>query len=226
MASQTTTSHTVYRRISSDSRLEPCWQLIETWLSTCTSNHPACSHNQHPEWPTRLLNVEDLRIVNGSTCGGHVRYATLSHCWGTSMFTRLNKSAFQGFMTGIDHQILPRNFQDAIFATRRLEITYQWIDALCVIQDSHAEWAKELVNMGKYYGHAVVILSALSSPSSNTGFLGPRNPQPLTSLQNRLHLRKARPSWNNVFTGAPLTERAWILQERLISLIARYSGNV
>lgn len=37
-------------------------------------------------------------------------------------------------MAGISLNLLPRNFQDAVYLTRALGIDYLWIDCLCIIQ--------------------------------------------------------------------------------------------
>jgi hypothetical protein len=34
--------------------------------------------------PNILLNVDTLRLVQGSSCSGDKRYAALSHCWGAA----------------------------------------------------------------------------------------------------------------------------------------------
>ncbi|KAF3046282.1 hypothetical protein E8E11_003879 [Didymella keratinophila] len=79
------------------------------------------------------------------------------------------------------------------------------------------DFQEEVPKMGKYYGDALVNLSAPHAHHANVGFLGPRQPVPSTNLQNGLHLRVARRPWSNVFEDAALAQRAWILQERLIA---------
>src|ERR1043166_8196668 len=46
---------------------------------------------------------------------------------------------------------LPQNFQDATNITRQLGLRYLWIDAICIIQDSPHDWAKEAGKMSNIY---------------------------------------------------------------------------
>jgi hypothetical protein len=206
-----------YRAIAADSRLESCWTLAEEWLSTCRSTHQACAHSPTPSWPTRLLDVDNLKIVDSEACYGDVRYVTLSYCWGFMPFTTLREDNLASFKTGIDLHTLPRTLQDAVYATKRLRVKYLWIDSLCIIQGLGGDFREEVPKMGKYYGDALVNLSALDANHANVGFLGPRQPEPSTNLQSGLHMRKARRPWSDILEDAPLAQRAWILQERMIA---------
>lgn len=168
--------------------------------------------------PNILLNVNTLRLVYGSTCEGDTRYAALSHCWGAAgtLATTL-RATVDSFKTGLDLHYLPSNFRDAIYATRRLGISLLWVDALCIVQDDAKSRSLDVSNMGSYYRNAYITLSILSAHDSYVGFLNPRESAPTTSLGQNLHLRRARPSWNQVLEESPLSKRAWVLQERLLS---------
>jgi hypothetical protein len=168
--------------------------------------------------PNILLNVDTLRLVHGSSCNGDKRYAALSHCWGAAgtLATTL-RATVESFKTGLDMQYLPQNFRDAIYATRKLGLSLLWVDALCIVQDDAVSRGLDLSNMGDYYRNAFVTLSALSAHDSHVGFLKPRQSASTISLGANLHLRRARPSWNEVLRESPLSKRAWVLQERLLS---------
>lgn len=155
--------------------------------------------------------------MDGDTCGQFVRYATLSHCWGTPVRIVLTTSVLHSFQTGIDYHALPANFQHTIYATRSLELRYIWIDALCIIQNSKQDWSEQAPQMGHIYRHAYVNLSALSAHGNDSGFLNTRQLPVSTSLNNGLYIRQGRPPWTRIFSEAPLTTRAWVLQERLFS---------
>ena len=45
----------------------------------------------------------------------------------------------------------PKTFQDAVMITGWFQISYLWIDSLCIIQDSHDEWLTEPVKMRHTY---------------------------------------------------------------------------
>ncbi|KAG9191334.1 hypothetical protein G6011_09422 [Alternaria panax] len=168
--------------------------------------------------PKILLNVDTLRLVHGPSCEGDKRYAALSHCWGAAgtLATTL-KATVESFKTGLDLHYLPQNFRDAIYATRQLGLTLLWVDALCIVQDDDASRSLDIGNMGSYYRNAFVTLSILSAHDSHVGFLKPRESASTISLGENLHLRRARPSWNEVLREFPLSKRAWVLQERLLS---------
>jgi hypothetical protein len=190
---------------------------MRSWLSGCQLRHTACPHEYGAAAPTRLVDVENLRVINGSACGPALHYATLSYCWGSGSFARTTTRNLASFQTGIDVHYLPQNIQDALFVTRKLGLKYIWIDSLCVIQDDPNDWGREIKNIGYYYRFSSVSISILSEPGVLTGFLKPRNDRNAISLANGLHIRKERPSWSEIFENAPLSKRAWILQERLMA---------
>jgi hypothetical protein len=104
-----------------------------------------------------------------------------------------------------------------MYVTRKLNLRYLWIDALCIIQDSEDDWKIEARKMGLYYRHAYVNLSALSSTGVSSGLLNPRQQKSSMSLENGLRLRRARPTWHEALSKAPLSTRGWVMQERLLS---------
>ena len=46
---------------------------------------------------------------------------------------------------------LPKTFQDFITITRKLNVPYVWIDALCIIQDDEEDWKREVGQMARIY---------------------------------------------------------------------------
>ena len=51
---------------------------------------------------------------------------------------------------------MPKTFQDAIVVTTKLSVSYLWIDALCIVQDSvdSLEWRQEASIMGDIYANS------------------------------------------------------------------------
>jgi hypothetical protein len=70
---------------------------------------------------------------------------------------------------------LPASCRDALTVTRRLDYRILWIDTLCIVQNSAADWTQEALNMVEYYGDAALILFASTAPDSRHGPLGSRN---------------------------------------------------
>jgi hypothetical protein len=136
---------------------------------------------------------------------------------------------------------MPMTFKDAIMVTRNLGIRYLWIDSLCILQDSEADWAIEASRMADIYRYSTLTIAASSSMDCTKGFLLERRsfgfnngascslPMPLTALpcdQVLLQPRYACCSFGQVITShfqGPLNSRAWALQERILSYrIASY----
>lgn len=115
------------------------------WLYDCEQNHQDCKsdHKDRDKLPTRLIciNEEVPRLV--LTAGWEEkdcpRYSTLSHCWGSEPFLQLTEQNFDTFMERIPFSQLPQTFKDAIQITRELDISYLWIDSLCIKQGNGSD---------------------------------------------------------------------------------------
>ena len=92
-------------------------------------------------------------------------YATLSHCCDGRCDKILTSDTLRQFEESIPLASLPKSFQDAIVITQELGVSYMWIDALCIIQDSDndEEWRREASFMGDIYANSYVTLAASNS---------------------------------------------------------------
>jgi hypothetical protein len=54
-------------------------------------------------------------------------------------------------------------------------IDYIWIDCLCILQDSRADWEQEAARMVDVYSNAYLTLVASRAKHCGEGFLGPRS---------------------------------------------------
>ena len=164
-------------------------------------------------------------------------YVALSHCWGpllessAGIYTRTLKSNLNDMQRGIPTNLLPQNFQDAIFTVRKMQLRYLWIDALCIIQDDPTDWAREAAKMNDIYGSAYLTIAATSAISSTEGFL--RRSQEMacsipfygdtrTEPAGCLFLTEMpdggdHGSWNDNIETARWNTRGWTFQERLLS---------
>jgi hypothetical protein len=118
---------------------------------------------------------------------------------------------------GIPMESFPDLYRDAVTITRKMGIRYLWIDSLCILQDCKDDWSKEAAKMGDIYRLSYLTLYALSSPDCGHGMLIQRHglaSAETSSLNNTNSLEKTRAY---VFRTAPLCQRAWALQERLLS---------
>ncbi|KAG4427565.1 hypothetical protein IFR05_016952 [Cadophora sp. M221] len=213
--------------------------LVRSWLDRCVESHE-CHKGQFalPWSPSRLIEVKKVDgLLRAKLCDGYltpgwnrtVKYATLSHCWGTTMHTCLTSSNLYGFQSGIPIDQLSTTFLDAMNICLELDLPYIWIDSLCIIQDSKEDWEKECANMEKVYAQGYVNLAATHAKDGTGGCFTQRDPKllrdsvvwnkPPGENAKRRWLRITSPfdNWTMNVLHAPLNRRAWVLQERILS---------
>lgn len=148
--------------------------VARRWLDTCRNTHQICeTPRDHAygafEVPSRLLDVSNATVHDGSVFLVSTpqiqrpQYATLSHRWDPNescLLTTVNERALM--LQGILVNQLPRKFADASITAHKLGLQYIWIDSLCILQDSDADKAKQIPQMGSFYENAEVNLSASS----------------------------------------------------------------
>ena len=210
------------------------WRLAKGWLSECSSHHTRCKHVTSVEdySPTRLIDVRannwncELRLY--STSNGPIKepYMTLSHCWGKAQFLRLTSLTYDRLHQGFAFAELPPTFQDAIMVTKALGVNFLWIDALCIIQDSNVDWQHEATLMSQVYSNSICNISALDAQDSTGGLFFDRETSniPYCTVTARRMFKRKRVYqcaythfWSDSVQYAPLTRRAWVLQERLLA---------
>lgn len=237
------------------------WQRVEKWLEQCRHNHQKCAAatalldpraGTPARWlPTRLIDsadVNNLKIVKTADLSVEEKqqasYLVLSHCWGKKSFLKLTLDNETRLRDGFQISELPRNFQDAITATRKLGFRFIWIDALCIIQDKGGDWSSESLLMHKVYGNAEICLAAAASRDAEGGLFRSRDLNRFRSIPIDLLLaNETDPSqaptltkfcayphlgsnsielWKRSVEESPLNRRAWVLQERLLSRRTTY----
>ena len=194
------------------------------WLQRCRNQHTQCERKRSVvKLPLRVIDVG----IEGSALRPKLKttglmlgeYATLSHCWGLSKRSTTTRANIEQHSTdGFCLANLPATFRDAILFTRLLRIRYLWIDALCIVQDDIGDWNRHAVLMHSIFSNAVISLSALDSPDSNSGFLGAREDQSVVldieeiavGVRTKLH------STGDAIDNSILETRAWCFQERLL----------
>lgn len=168
-----------------------------------------------------------MRIVDSSEVSkdiGHL-YLALSHCWGQQRFLVMNMSNKADFERGVPISSLALNFQDAIFMTRKLGFRYIWIDSLCIIQGSQEDWSREAPSMNKVYRNAFLTLGAMASSDAHGGLFRRREPQAMGACPVKFKvgdddldcLLVKSDIWETHVRRAPLNQRAWVLQERILA---------
>jgi hypothetical protein len=219
---------------------EENFKLANKWLQKCLDSHAFCtiSTQPSPPLPSRVLDVECATSSSGlSLCaseGRHGPYASLSHVWGRTQIITTTLATLDERLKSISLEDLSQTFRDAVILTRKMSIRYLWIDSLCIIQDSAEDWVAQSFKMGEYYMNAIFNIAAVSASDGSGGCFMARDALSLTPCPISIRLPESipkpssqmfiRPSigWDPVnetagFQRPPLWQRAWVVQERLLS---------
>jgi hypothetical protein len=188
--------------------------------------------------PSRVIDVGDYihsPFVKLCETEGHEKgkYMSLSYCWGKSREFTTTRATLEERKRQIMIADMPKTYQDAICVTRELGVRYLWIDSLCICQDDMDNWERESAKMSSIYTNAYLTISASRARDSAEGFLGPRPPQAYVEIEYTapgtdsvqgqalafgLPLREeAVPTDYVSMPSEPLSDRAWGLQERVLS---------
>ena len=136
---------------------------VASWLSCCISTHTQCSTTAR-YMPTRLLDLGDgrgkpIRLVENVQEAEP--YVALSYCWGPQPAACLQTLAgnIENHRRAIPMERLPLALAQTVQLCRALGYNLLWIDALCIIQDSPEDWARESSSMGPIYSHAHLVIA-------------------------------------------------------------------
>lgn len=209
------------------------FSLASHWLRDCLTNHRSCNHTADARLvpPTRVIDVGFRdgkllpRLYLSSSEDLNMKYVALSHCWGEIKAPVLKKHMLRTMILGIDWQRLPKTFQDAMIVTRRLGFRYLWIDSLCIIQDSLADWIKGSGTMQNVYANCVLTIAASWGKDSGKGLFierKPLNQQPCRIVRNACTGLYVQPNPTEIRKAVyhgnveSLERRAWAIQERFL----------
>jgi hypothetical protein len=188
-------------------------KIIEDWLSSCSGLHGA---KCRPAWTQEL---PDIKLVDVSTREivqppkGSFDYLALSYVWGG-----VNQESYQ---LGSKLVKLPQTIEDAIDLVQKLGKRYLWVDSLCIDQSDKKDIERQIKKMQDIYCGAYVTVIALSGRSANAGL--PRlkqNKEVFPQLTFRIggkRLVGLMPTLSQQIWRAPWGQRAWTLQEALVS---------
>ena len=231
----------VGRHIQSDPASEGSIALIKEWIHDCDSHHALCKRSPSAILPSRVIDVGSIqdnrepRLILSEGRSGE--YIALTHVWGGLVPIRTTTKTLSDHLSQLSLSTLPPSFRDAVIVSRKLGIRYLWIDALCILQDSAADWAAECARMGDIYRDSIMTIAAVDAQDSKAGFLNHRSSNTLNSPSIPLTAPKSssREFLISVIVrdpraGAqldhhsPLSVRAWCLQEKLLSPRVLYFG--
>jgi hypothetical protein len=208
-------------------------KLVQSWLDTCASEHPGCREYQQRttdtvQRPTRILELgpQHVKLRCDLPANDVYPYTTLSHVWGTDSAHQLSltKANLLELQDGIAIDSLPVIYREATVLTKILGMQYLWIDSLCICQDSATDWQFEASRMAAVYGNAMCNIACPFPPNSPVMRVDPRSylpcvlrpPTPSTPGLYASRVVSPDADWNNIRQW-PMSSRAWILQEQLLS---------
>ena len=207
------------------------YDLMRSWLYECQHEYSRCSR-QAPALPKRVVDVgiaphfDGLKLLVPQT-RTIAEYVTHSTVWGGKSKSLLTTKTLAAFQQAIEYHTLPATFRDAVTVTRQLGIKYLWIDCLCVLQDSKADWEDEAQNMSSRYRTSILTISIPSSSSADHAFLASASldytaislltaqeiEAPMfVSLASRAEL-----DWRWYYAECVLNSRWWALQESVLA---------
>ncbi|KAK3347106.1 heterokaryon incompatibility protein-domain-containing protein [Lasiosphaeria hispida] len=241
------TAHNLNFNLGPSTSSPQTWDLIQKWTHDCNSHHPECHASRRTDFmPSRTLELDPAaqtyRLVLATEVPRGTRYITLSHCWGSlagrTDVLMLTRTTLPQLRTARPVASLPPTFQDAFDIAARFRIRHLWIDRLCIVQDSAADWAAEAASMHDIYKHPYLNVSALGASDDQGGCFRTRDPATMAPAAVRLRtacdgisddyaLRRdaAGPEWYNEWLAQPLIRRAWIVQERLLPARVLHFGS-
>ncbi|KAH6892465.1 heterokaryon incompatibility protein-domain-containing protein [Thelonectria olida] len=225
--------------------------LVGAWLNQCIGTHEKCVARRRrlaPWYPTRLLllgpGYSDVRLIVSAEHHLQGPYMTLSHRWGSSMYTKLTSGTMEQFKNHIDIDDLPINFKETMHIALMAGVRYLWIDSLCIQQDEDKQdWKVEAQLMGKVYSHSLLNISATLA-KDDTRSLFDQSDHPFHPMFLNLPcMRKVRvfqvgnpkaklkrfqrrfqktwivdnDIWDDDVERAPLQTRGWVFQERFLA---------
>ena len=217
--------------VHEDISSEDCMLLAELWIKKCLESHPLCQQAATTTLPTRVVNVgsPEQQPFLWETNGKSGRYVALSHCWGKGDVVTTVADNLEDNKNSLPLESLPKTFQDAIVITRRLGFKFIWIDSLCIIQDSTPDWEFEAARMDQVYRNAFLTIAATSAADGQDGCFVPKSrwrESATVKVQNgqgetvTVSIRELSDKLHDVakgFRNEPLSTRAWVLQESILS---------
>lgn len=109
------------------------------------------------------LGVTDQRFNKArlveTAPGACFHFGTLSHCWSSGETITTTLATVESHKDGITIADLPRPFQTAIELFRKLGIRYVWVDSLCIIQDSEADWQAQAALVDSIFANSSLTIA-------------------------------------------------------------------
>ena len=215
-------------------------------MRICDSPHDIRQPEEDCFSPTHLIELSPCSPECSSECSseccgftlrlkkniqGPVSYAALSYCWGGNQRLKATKSNIHELLNSIPYAEMPATLQDAAKVAFDLNFRFIWIDALCLIQDLDINEVHTLVaEIPNIYRYATLTIAAQSSHAAGEGFLHPRDIRKSEectfddTCELQIAIKNlggksgfAMLSLYYAYDYKPINDRAWTLQEQVLS---------
>jgi hypothetical protein len=225
------------------STLSASMRFLMNAYNSCLSGHAGCRRGSSYR-PKRVIDIsEPLYRLYEPDSRMEGDYVALSYSWGDKGLPMTTMETYEGRKLGFGQETVPIVFRDAASIAQRLGIKYLWVDTLCIIQDSTADWEEQAAQMGDIFEGSALTIAASASPDPGVSLFGARRDEyqaiELVSDVNEVFkdvvfkVRRKIARGIHSKTGRsleldPLETRAWALQEKLLStrLIAFTGGEL
>jgi hypothetical protein len=132
---------------SSDQTLE----TLSDWIEDCVEHHDSCQQLHLSELPKRILEIEGISVYLREHVITRVKYACLSHCWGSiGPALKLTKTSLPRLEGGLLIEHLPKSFWETVLLCARLGLRFIWIDALCKFLSTGCSGIPHLSSVPRY----------------------------------------------------------------------------
>ncbi|KAK0502226.1 heterokaryon incompatibility protein-domain-containing protein [Armillaria luteobubalina] len=204
------------------------YSLIKKHFDDCLL-HECCPQPCAALLPTRVIDCKDPdrpRLLAHNGVEGN--YVALSYVWGGKQPHSTTTENVESYIkVDIPLENIPSTVMDAITVTQKLGLQYLWVDALCILQDSKDDKAREIARIRHIFRDAYVTIIAACTHKVSDGFLHVRT-EGITrwGIKESMLLPFRCPDGGIGTIGLqqkdeapkePTDERAWCLEERVLS---------
>ncbi|KAH8699355.1 hypothetical protein GQ44DRAFT_693949 [Phaeosphaeriaceae sp. PMI808] len=215
--------------------------ILRNWLRECDSRHvnPMCKRNDDKSpksigaasagFPRLLLDLDYpgnsvIRLINttGSALGP-IEWIALDFVWGRGPYYSTTLANLDKHLTGIELDLLPATFADAVLVTRALGVRYLWIDSICMVQDDIGVLQEDLKRVEDVYSNAWCVLAASSATSPSAGLLRSRSERDSVAVRsppddyNVFYICEFIDDFQDHVLQGALGRRAWSLQSHALA---------
>ncbi|KAK5685564.1 hypothetical protein LTS10_003645 [Elasticomyces elasticus] len=198
-------------------------------------------------WSSALEETLQLHLAEEGDYGYDVPYLTLSHRWLEYEQVKLQTFNSQSLRERVDFDQLKAAIQDALKFAQHLGYNYlctfigvssislhyvlpnvlAGVDLLCILQNDAKDRSEHIAQMHKVYSNSICNIAASDAANASEGCFYARDKHSVQSFCVRLDgdssdearhiIRPSRTDTRAVLRDCLLSERAWVLQERVLA---------